>query len=61
MCGPDLPATGARGEWVTGDSRRLACLYKLCTPLPFSPWLEEVEKLRKVLTSEVRGEPAYPQ
>lgn len=34
---------------------------KLYTPLPFHPWLEEMEKPRKALTSKVRGEPACPQ
>lgn len=38
----------------------MACLCKLCTPLPFYQWLEEVEKAWKVLNPKVRGEPACP-
>lgn len=36
----------------------MACLWKLCTPLPFHLQLEEMEKPRKDLTPKVRVEPA---
>lgn len=52
---------GAGAERVIGEGRRLACLWKLCTPLSFHPQLEEMEKLRKVLTPKVRDEPTCPQ
>lgn len=31
-----------------------------CAQFPFHPWLEEIEKLRDVLTPKVRGESACP-
>lgn len=52
---------GAGEEWVAGEGRRLACLWKLCTPLSFHPQLEEMEKLRKDLTPKVRDKPDCPK
>lgn len=52
---------GAGEEWVIGEGRRLARRWKLCTPLSFHPHLEEMEKLRKVLTPKVRDEPTCSQ